>query len=167
MSIDKSLKRRRGGSSNRSVLTRAERIQKLQDLEKWTDMITVNGYPDAKDADALAEKANAVLDNYKKHRAMVLKTDSVPRTDDREAEHFIAVAFPRPSFVEIVFARFKLVDGEGCSVVHSHRIYGKKAGDEASAWLKTNGQARQKTLMEWKAIPSSASLRKELLRTRS
>jgi small basic protein (TIGR04137 family) len=45
MSIDKSLKRRRGGSANRSVLTRAERIKKLQDLEKWADGRSPFGLP--------------------------------------------------------------------------------------------------------------------------
>jgi len=37
MSIDKSLKRKSGGSSNRSVLTRAERIATLKDADKWKD----------------------------------------------------------------------------------------------------------------------------------
>lgn len=37
MSIDKSLKRKAGGSRNRSVYTRAERILKLMDDGKWTD----------------------------------------------------------------------------------------------------------------------------------
>lgn len=51
-------------------------------------MITVNGYPDARDGDALG-RANAV-ENYKSHGARVLKTSSVPRTANRPAEHFIA-----------------------------------------------------------------------------
>jgi len=36
-------------------------------------------------------KANAVLENYKSHGGRVVGTDSVPRTPDRPAEHFIAV----------------------------------------------------------------------------
>ena len=53
------------------------------DLKKWSDMITVNGYPDIDDGDGLAAAANAVLENYKKHEAKVRKTNSVPRTADR------------------------------------------------------------------------------------
>jgi hypothetical protein len=64
-----------------------------EDLEKWSDMITINVYPDAHDGEALAVKANAVLENYKSHKGMVLKTASVPRTPDRPAEHFIASGF--------------------------------------------------------------------------
>lgn len=45
MSIDKSLKRKSGASSNRSVLTRAERIDKLKDAEKWKDGQSPFGLP--------------------------------------------------------------------------------------------------------------------------
>jgi hypothetical protein len=69
-------------------------------LQKWSDMITINLYPSAHDGDALAVKANAVLENYKSHGGRVLRTDSIPRTPDRPAEHFIAVVFGRPNFLE-------------------------------------------------------------------
>ena len=131
-----------------------------EDLEKWSDMITMNVYPDSHDGEALAAKANAVLENYKNHQARVLRTNSVPRTPDRPAEHFIAVVFGRPNFIEVAFARFKLVDGLGCSIVYSHRIYGEKFGDHLSAWLKNNGAEKEKALMEWNDIPSPASLNK-------
>jgi hypothetical protein len=127
-------------------------------------MITMNAYPSAHDGDALAAKANAVLENYKSHNGRVLRTNSVPRTPDRPAEHLIAVVFGRPNFIEAAFARFKLVDGVGCSIVYSHRIYGEKVGDQMSAWLKDNGPKREKMLMSWTDIPSPASLR-ELRRT--
>src|SRR5205085_11304411 len=96
------------------------------DLDKFEDMITVNGYPNVKDGDGLAEAANGVLENYKNAEAKILKTDSVPRTREHEAEHFIAAVFARPEFHEVAFARFKMVDGKGYSFVYSHRIYGKK-----------------------------------------
>ena len=54
-------------------------------------MITLNGYPDVNDGESLAAKANAVLENYQKHQARVLTTNSVPRTAERPAEHLIAV----------------------------------------------------------------------------
>jgi len=141
--------------------------EKQEDLTKWSDMITVNGYPDVHDGEALAAKANAVLENYKGHQAMVLKTSSVPRTGDRPAEHLIAVVFARPTFIEVAFARFKLGDGAGSSFVYSHRIYGEKIGNEMSAWLSTNGAGIEKALMEWSTLPSPASLRQELPRTRT
>ena len=130
-------------------------------------MITVNGYPNVDDGEALAATANAVLENYKSHQARVLKTSSVPRTPDRPAEHLIAVVFGRPNFIEVAFARFKLMDGKGCSFVYSHRIYGEKIGDQMSAWLSANGPEIEKALMEWKSMPSAVSIRQQLLRTRS
>lgn len=141
--------------------------EKQEDLEKWSDMITVNGYPDVDDGDALAATANAVLENYKKHGARVLKTSSVPRTPDRPAEHLIAVVFGRPNFIEVAFARFKLIDGKGCSFVYSHRIYGEKIGDQMSPWLSANGPEIEKALMEWSSMPSPVSIRRELLRLKS
>ncbi len=44
-----------------------------EDLEKWSDMITMNVYSNAHDGDALAAKANAVLENYKSHNGTVLR----------------------------------------------------------------------------------------------
>ena len=134
-----------------------------EDLKKWADMMTLNGYPGVADADGLATTANSVLENYKKHKAKVLKTTSVPRTADRPAEHFIAVLFGRPDFIEVAFARFKLVDGKGFSFVYSHRIYGEKIGDEMSAWLSGNGESVEKALMKWDSMPSPASLSEERL----
>ncbi|MDB4756864.1 MAG: small basic protein [Pirellulaceae bacterium] len=45
MTIDKSLKIKAGSVSNRNVLTRAERMQKLVDEGKWTDESKVIGMP--------------------------------------------------------------------------------------------------------------------------
>ena len=128
------------------------------DLGKWADMVTINIYPDAHDGDALATKANAVLENFKSHGAIVIRTSSVPRTPDHPAEHFIAVAFGQPKFTEVAFARFKLAENTGCSIVYSHRLYGEKAGDQMTAWLKSNGDETEKTLMEWNSMPPQASL---------
>lgn len=136
---------------------------KQEDLERWSDMITVNGYPDVADGEQLATRANAVLENYKNHQAKVLKTRSVPRTPEQPAEHLITVMFIRPDFVEVALARFKLLDGKGCSLVYSHRIYGSEAEDEMETWLSTHGQACETTLMEWGSIPSPALLRQEPL----
>jgi hypothetical protein len=54
---------------------------------------------------------------------------TIPRTPHRPAEHFIAVVFGRSNFLEAAFARFKLVDGIGCSIVYSHR---ERVGDQMS-----------------------------------
>jgi hypothetical protein len=126
-----------------------------EDLERWTDMVTINHYPKVKDGDALAERANAVLENYTKHQAKVLRTASLPRTAEKPAEHFIAVVFGRPNFLEAAFARFQLVDGVGVSIVYSRRVYGEKVGNSMSSWLETNGPALEKALMNWDGIPAA------------
>jgi len=45
MTIDKSLKVRRGATRNRSVLTRVERIARLQEADKWADGDSPLGLP--------------------------------------------------------------------------------------------------------------------------
>lgn len=117
------------------------------DFERWTDMVTVNVYRKAKDGEGLAATANAVLGAYKANQAMVVRTDSVPRTQTREAEQLVVVLFPRKEFIEAAFARFRLEGGRGVSIVYSHRLYGAKVGDEMSRWLRQNGPAIEKELM--------------------
>ena len=123
---------------------------KQEDLDHWSDMMTINGYPDVHEGDALARTANAVLENYKSHQGKILKTNSVPRTNDRPAEHVIVVRFVRSGFVEIAFARFKLVANKGHSFVYSHRFYGDKADEQSNAWMATNGSEVEAALLEWK-----------------
>jgi small basic protein (TIGR04137 family) len=45
MTIDKSLRVRRGATRNRSVLTRVERIQRLQEADLWNDEKSPLGLP--------------------------------------------------------------------------------------------------------------------------
>ncbi|MEY2494696.1 MAG: hypothetical protein QOJ45_1188 [Verrucomicrobiota bacterium] len=129
-----------------------------EDLDEWSEMITVNGYPDVHDGEGLAQMAGAVLENYKKHQAKVLKTSSVPRTANQPAEHFIAAVFTQPTFIEVAFARFKILDGTGGSFVYCHRFYGEKMADKASGWLDANGADIEKALMDWRSMPSPAAL---------
>lgn len=45
MTIDKSLRVRRGASRNRSVLTRVERLARLQEADRWTEGDSPLGLP--------------------------------------------------------------------------------------------------------------------------
>ena len=45
MTLDKSLKVKAGAIKTRNVLTRAERIAKLQGMDRWTDESSVVGMP--------------------------------------------------------------------------------------------------------------------------
>ena len=130
---------------------------KQEDLEHWSDMITINAYPGVDEGEKMAGTANAVLGRYKSAKGKVLKTSSVPASDERPAEHFIAVLFSRPNFQEAAFARFKLVDGKAHSFVYSHRIYGDKAADQMNEWLRANGEKVESALMEWNPPASALS----------
>jgi small basic protein (TIGR04137 family) len=45
MTIDKSLKVRRGATANRSVLTRAERLHRLKEADRWDEGDSPFGLP--------------------------------------------------------------------------------------------------------------------------
>lgn len=45
MTIDKSLKVRRGAAANRSVLTRAERLARLKEVDRWEEGQSPFGLP--------------------------------------------------------------------------------------------------------------------------
>jgi hypothetical protein len=131
-----------------------------EDLSKWMDMLTINLYPHVNEGEGLASVANQVLENYKTHKGRVLRTDSVPRTTEKPAEYLIVVVFGRPTFLEAVEARFKLVNGKGVSIIYSHRVYGKEVGPEMSTWLKDHGPSIEKALMAWEFPASLSRLQK-------
>jgi hypothetical protein len=124
-----------------------------EDLKAWTEMVTLLVYRNVKDGEGLAATANRVLETYKANRAVVVKTDSIPRTKDKPAEHLIVVIFGRPEFIEVAFSRFRMYNGLGSAVVFSHRIYGKAVGNMMQQWLEKNGATTETNLMKWDAMP--------------
>jgi len=125
---------------------------------QWEDMITINYYKDVHEGEGLAEVANKVLDNYKKYGGKIILTDSVPETQNRLAEHIVAVVLGDTNFLEFVLARFSVNEGTGASVVYSHRIYGSDASSEMSEWMQVNGPKLQAELMQLEEIPSYEQL---------
>lgn len=57
MSIDKSLKRKKGLVSQRSVMTREERIKALREEERWTEGQSPYGLPKVRVAKVVLKKA--------------------------------------------------------------------------------------------------------------
>ena len=127
--------------------------QGQEDLDRWTEMVTINLHEEVRDGEQLAVLANQVLGRYQA-TGKILKTDSKPRTKEHPAEHFAAAVLVDPTFLEAAFARFVLIDGRGIVVVHSHRVYGTKAGNEMAAWLDKHGADAEKSLMAWTQLPS-------------
>ena len=69
------------------------------------------------------------------------------------------MVFPRPEFIEVAFARFRMHGGVGTAAIYSHRVYGKQAGNALQAWLEKNGQATETNLMKWEAMPAPGAPR--------
>ena len=128
-----------------------------EDLSAWKSMITINQHDWARNGDQLAELANRVLGNYQA-TGKILRTDSLPRTKDHEAEHFAAVLLGGPDALEIAFARFLLVEGRGVVVVYSRRFRGPSAQQDTGAWLAANGESTEKALRSWTGLPPLAAV---------
>jgi hypothetical protein len=133
-----------------------------ENLNRWTDMVTLVYAPHVTDGEGLAAFANACLETYKKNQAMVLNTRSLPMTPERPAEHFVAVVFAPPQFVEATFARFQLLDGNGVVVLYGRRLYGENVGKAMSAWLAANGEKTENALMALTGLPSQKTLHTQL-----
>lgn len=123
------------------------------DLDNWTDMVTINVHESIRDGDQLAAAANGVLANYQ-GAGEIIRTDSRPRTETAPAEHFIAAVLGSPTFLEAAFARLMLIDGRGVIVVYSHRVYGQSAGEAMSDWIGEQGEQVEGMLMDWREAPS-------------
>lgn len=129
-----------------------------EDLATWKDMVTVLVNEQVTDGEQLAQYASAIAEHYGK-AGRVLRTDSAPRTKEKEAEHFVAAIFGDPRWLESAFAHVALREGRGVTVVYSRRIYGEAVGDAMSQWLETNGPATEAALRSFRAVPSLVALR--------
>src|SRR5260370_28262445 len=102
------------------VEERPERVhaEGQEDLAAWKSMVTINVHDAVRSGEDLAQLANRVLTTYQAS-GKVLRTNSVPRTKDQEAEHFVVVVLGRPAFIEVAFARLRLFAKTGAVVVYS------------------------------------------------
>lgn len=120
-----------------------------EDVDLWSNMLSITRRPEVTDGESLAAFANSLLENYKQYGAMILDTDSRPRTDEKEAEHLIAAVWGRKTFLEAVFIRLLMHNGVGYIVIYSHREHGERVGDRVSPWLEANGPVMSKAIMAW------------------
>ena len=128
-----------------------------EDLDAWINMLTVIAIDGPSTGEQLAQIANNVVERYKA-TGTILRTDSTPATPDRDAEHFVAVMFGQPKFLEAAFARIRLVEGGAVIVIYGKRIYGNAVGGAMSTWLEKNAVATETALRAWTGIPTLASL---------
>jgi hypothetical protein len=72
----------------------------------------------------------------------------------------IIILLITPEYIECVFARLMFHEKQGVAIIYSHKVYGGKAGDETSKWLKEKGETIEKELLKVKDLPSLADLNK-------
>jgi len=129
-----------------------------EDLNRWMEMLTLWRYDAIHDGEGLSAQANRTLGAYQNAKGKILRTNSLPRTAQRPAEHFIAALLGNNQFIEFAAARFVLVNGKGASIVYSRRAYGKPAKPDLGPWVTQNGAGIEKRLMEFDPAPALAGL---------
>lgn len=125
------------------------------DLDAWTDMVSIIQYRTVKDAETLRIAASALRDKYQASRGTMIKSAMIPATKEQAEEYLIVTALGDPQFIEAVFARLRIQNGVGIGIVYSHRVYGRRVGDEMSRWLEKHGPATEEALLAWDAIPKA------------
>lgn len=120
-----------------------------ENLEKWSDMITLQRYDKVNSLERLTIAANTVLEAYRKAGATILRVESQPAANDRPPEFLLVAVIPQSDMLEAVFSRFRLVNGVGTSTLYSHRLYGHDINDNMITWLKQNMDSRARLLMAW------------------
>jgi len=78
MSIDKSLRRKDSLQRARSVLTRGERIKKLQELEKWQDGRSPFGLPKVKVVKVVIKKVKKAKEEKPEGEAGAAPAEGAP-----------------------------------------------------------------------------------------
>ena len=127
------------------------------DSSKWEDMMTVQVYDKVHTPDQLAFVADSVLVAYQ-HGGRIIRKSRSQATPDRPTEHIVVAVLQDKGIREMVFARFRLTPEGGQAIVYSHRVYGLKPDDAASAWFRVNDLPVEKAMMAWTGIPSVAAL---------
>ena len=129
-----------------------------EDLSRWTEMLTIWRYDAIRDGEALAAQANRTLGAYQSARGKILRTNSLPRTAQKPAEHFIAALLGGGQALEFAAARLLLADGRGVGLVYSRRSYGKPAKPDLGPWVAQNGASLEQRLMAFDPGPALAAL---------
>jgi hypothetical protein len=131
-----------------------------KDLKKWTDMVTIQFYREAKDHAGLTKTAQAVLEKYQAAKAVIVKNEKVVEKPDAGAEQLIVARFAQLDFHETVFARFRVHDGAGMAVIYGHRIYGKEVENQMTEWFDQNKNRIEKSLLQWNDMPKMPTQRR-------
>lgn len=128
-------------------------------LSDWSDMVSLFRYPGLKSHADLDALANAVIANYTRSGAKILKSGSTAGEPGKPLEFYMTAQLPQRDYQAAVFARFRLADGIGTGVIYVHRIYGESANGLLELWLKQHGTAKRKALKSWQADPALHILR--------
>ena len=117
-----------------------------EDLQRWTDMITLSYFPQITEGKSLAAKALEWWSHCRSMRARILDINYVPRIDlmaTRDNALYITLtllAKPDNDYDEFAFTALRIVEGVGAASTYAHREYrtGLVSPEKDFAWAQKN-----------------------------
>ena len=117
-----------------------------EDLQRWTDMITLSYFPQITEGKSLAAKALEWWSHCRSMRAHILDINFVPRIDQmpsRDNALYITSAFiaqPYNNYDEFSYTAVRIVEGIGAVSTYAHREYrtGPAVHEKYSTWGEKN-----------------------------
>ncbi|HEY4247097.1 MAG TPA: hypothetical protein VGM64_09590 [Lacunisphaera sp.] len=117
-----------------------------EDPKRWTDLITLNFYPEITEGKSLAAKAIAWWEYFRSRRIFLMGLNYVPRVDQMNAASdslytLVAIrAKPYNDYDEFNFTAIRMTGGNGAASTYSHREYrtGPLSMERCIAWSGKN-----------------------------
>lgn len=117
-----------------------------EDLQRWTDMITLRYFPEITEGKSLAAKTIEWWDYCHTTRDHIFEINFVPRIDEMpspdNALYVICTLRNKPynDYDEFEFTALRIVEGVGAVSTYSHREYraGLVSLEQNFAWMKKN-----------------------------
>ena len=136
-----------------------------EDLQRWTDMISLSYYPEIKEGNSLAAKAIDWWKHCRSTRAHILQMNFVPRIDQMPARDnafyttFTLLEKPYNDYDEFAYTALRIVGGIGATSTYSHREYrtGMISPERNFTWARKNDPVGEAWFV-WDGVAEYAQL---------
>ena len=138
-----------------------------EDPKRWTDLITLNYYPQITEGKKLAAKAIAWWEYFRSRRIFLMRLNYVPRIDQMNAADdalytlLTLRAKPYNDYDEFTFTALRVIEGIGTASSYSHREYrtAPLSMETCFAWGQKNETVIGDAWFGWDGVSAHARMR--------
>jgi hypothetical protein len=137
-----------------------------EDPKRWTDLITLNFYPEITEGKSLAAKAIAWWEYSRSRRIFLMRLNYVPRIDQMNAANdalytlLTLRAKPYNDYDEFTFTALRVIGGIGTASSYSHREYrtAPMSMERCFAWGQKNESLVGEAWFGWDGVSAYARM---------